>query len=474
MKLNYKNLITYNNSVYHINEKFNSLERKNLDSKTKPSTGAKIMFSSLLCGHKSINELIQTNINKDTNLKGIFSKREFIPKMHGLRDCIKDTNYLQIKKINDSIINKAKENKVFRKNKVDGLVVVAWDGVELTETTKDINGLPEREYEDGLRKYIKYTVAMNVSEKANIIIDSRQLLEKEKVITESGRKRAKTTSETKQFEEMFHDVNKKMGTVDVHVMDALYLNKNVMNLVNNNNEFFVIRMTDETRIIYQDAKELFDRIKPIKEYEIVEIITRKKIKYFKQAKKKDCEKTKIKLEVRKISNEKLGKKRLIETKIQHKKNSVIYITVHERIKTRKKVWAETFDMTGYKDPVRVIKSLETKCKKNKETISEIYLATNMHNHDYETILKIIHLRWNIENSGFRTLKQRFNLEHIFIGDINSINYIVQMVFMVFNLLELYMKVRLKKVIKETWAVITKCFGIQMHNDNSLYLLFESC
>ena len=49
------------------------------------------------------------------------------------------------------IINKAKDNKIFRKNKVDGLVVVSWDGVELTETTKDIEGLPEREYEEGLR-----------------------------------------------------------------------------------------------------------------------------------------------------------------------------------------------------------------------------------------------------------------------------------------------------------------------------------
>ena len=98
----------------------------------------------------------------------------------------------------------------------------------------------------------------------------------------------------------------------------------------------------------------------------------------------------------------------------------------------------------------------------------------MLNHSVETILKIMHLRWNIENSGFRTLKQRFNLEYIFIGDINSINYIVQMIFMVFNLLELYMKIRLKKTIEEIWTIITKCFENQIHNDDSLYLLFESC
>lgn len=198
-------------------------------------------------------------------------------------------------------------------------------------------------------------------------------------------------------------------------------------------------MTYETRLIYQDAKELFDRIKPSKEYEVVEIITHKDIKYSKKAKKKDCEKTKIKTEIRKVSSDKLENKKLIESKVQSKKNSTVYIKIYERLKIRKKVWSETFDMTGYNEPVRVIKSLETKYSKGKGITSEIYLATNMLNHDIETVLKIMYLRWNIENNGFRTLKQRFNLEHIFIGDINSINYIIQMVFMVFNLLELYIK-----------------------------------
>lgn len=261
-----------------------------------------MVFSSMLCGYKSINEIIQTNNNKNTDFKGIFSKKEFIPKMHGLRDCVKDTDYNQIRIINDSIIKKAKENKIFRKNKIDGLAVIAWDGVELTETTKNIDGLPEREHADGIRKYIKYTVAMNVGEKANILIDSKQLMEKEKVITESGAKRAKTTSETKQFEEMFESVNRKMGTVDVHVMDALYLNRNITNMINDNSQYFVIRITDETRTIYKDAKELFDKNEPLKEYEIVEIITNKKVKYSKAAKKKDIEKTKVRTEIRNVTS----------------------------------------------------------------------------------------------------------------------------------------------------------------------------
>lgn len=58
--------------------------------------------------------------------------------MHGIRDAIVDIDYKQIEDINKSVILKAKENKIFRKNKVDGLTVMAWDGVELSETKKKL------------------------------------------------------------------------------------------------------------------------------------------------------------------------------------------------------------------------------------------------------------------------------------------------------------------------------------------------
>lgn len=96
-----------------------------------------------------------------------------------------------------------------------------------------------------------------------------------------------------------------------------------------------------------------------------------------------------------------------------------------------------FEITGYKEKVKVVKAKEIKSNGKNQ---EIRVVTNMLSHDEETILKIMHIRWNIENCGFRTLKQRYKLEHIYIGELNSINYMVQMIFLVFNLLELYMKI----------------------------------
>lgn len=102
-----------------------------------------MIYASMMCHHRSLNELIQTNDCRTTNFKPLFKRTEYIPKMHGLRDCIIDTDYKQIENINKSVIQKAKENKVFNKNTIDGLRVMAWDGVELTETNKNIDGLPE-------------------------------------------------------------------------------------------------------------------------------------------------------------------------------------------------------------------------------------------------------------------------------------------------------------------------------------------
>ena len=95
----------------------------------------------------------------------------------------------------------------------------------------------------------------------------------------------------------------------------------------------------------------------------------------------------------------------------------------------------------------------------------------MLSHDVETVLKIMHLRWNIENCGFRTIKQRFNLEHIFIGEQNAINYIVQMIFMAFNLLELYLKIRLKNEIKLTWKMITRIFEKEYHSNKIIKKIY---
>lgn len=463
-------LFTYNNNVYQIGEKFKSLERSfsKSSSKTKTSavTGAKLIMASCLCGYKSINELMSTVHNKETSFKNLFDKKEYIPKTHGLRDCISNTDYKQIEQINYSVIQKAKENKIFKKNLVDGLMVAAHDGVEISETNKYIANLPEREHKDGnINKYIKYFCTMNIGPEANLVLMTKQLTEREKVLTESGKKKAKTIGETTAYLEMLPALNKLIGrNIDVNVFDALYFNCNVMNKIDELNQYFVIRMEDKTRHIYNDAKGLFEKSKPVEEYELVEITRKIKVKYSKEAKHKDYEKVKKKIEKRKITDKTIGEKVFIKKEISNKKNSIKTTEIYEKIIRKIQVWDETgFEYSKYRKELRVIRSIEKYKSDNKIKIQEVYISTNMLEHERSSIIKIMHLRWNIENCGFRKLKQQYKLEHIFIGDFNSINYIFQMIILVNNLLELYLKIRLKEAIELTYIMINKIFEKQFQN-----------
>lgn len=465
-EISLKKFFTYTYSVYNIGDKFNSLERistKNLKigarPKTKASTGAKMIMLGCLCHHNSINELNDTTHDKHTSLKNFFNKREYIPKTHALRDCIIETDYSQLVNINNHIINKAKENKFFKKNLVDGLSVCAWDGVELCETVKEINNLPEREHETGeIKKYIKYLCAMNVGERANIMIATKQMTEKEKVLTKKGKEKAKTFGETTAMLEMIPIVEDRIGRfIDVNVMDALYLNKNIMSAINKKNQYFVIRMKDDTKLIYKDAKGLFEKSKPTKEYEIIEVIEEISVKFSKKAKHKDYSKTKTRLKERAVTDKKVGEKIYIETKESRKKNSVKTVKKFERVLKKVQVWSDEFEFSTYEHPVRVIRSLEQYWHEGKVKTQELYIATNMLNHSVTTIIKIMHLRWNIENCGFRKLKQQYNLEHIFIGEFNAINYIFQMIILVSNLTEMYFKIRLRETVSYTHIMLKKIF-----------------
>ena len=55
----------------------------------------------------------------------------------------------------------------------------------------------------------------------------------------------------------------------------------------------------------------------------------------------------------------------------------------------------------------------------------------------ETINKVIHARWDIENNGFHELKHQWNMNHCYIAEENAINVIIQTIILSYNLWELY-------------------------------------
>ncbi len=70
--------------------------------------------------------------------------------------------------------------------------------------------------------------------------------------------------------------------------------------------------------------------------------------------------------------------------------------------------------------IRILKVVETIIERGKEVEKEMYIITTMIDEDLEFIVDLMHRKWNIELKGFRKLKTRYNMKHLFIGTNNAI------------------------------------------------------
>lgn len=61
----------------------------------------------------------------------------------------------------------------------------------------------------------------------------------------------------------------------------------------------------------------------------------------------------------------------------------------------------------------------------------------------ETVWRIIHLRWDIENSGINELKNSWNLRHCYDHNVTAIEAIILILLMVVNLFTLFVEKNLK-------------------------------
>lgn len=122
--------------------------------------------------------------------------------------------------------------------------------------------------------------------------------------------------------------------------------------------------------------------------------------------------------------------------------------------------------------VRFVKYEEEYGKEENQTVC---VLTTLLNHKLETILKIMHSRWLIENKGFRVLKDRYNLDHCYIGEINAIRVINEIMMLVFNLMAMYIDVRTKKTreSKESIRILKKTFEGEILLDKKMYMMFET-
>lgn len=337
-----------------------------------------MLFIAMFAREKSFNQLLE-KIHKRKKYRNIFSKKEYIPKMHVFRDGIKELDLEEIKNINKKIISKAKENKTYRKGCIDGLVVVGIDGVETFNSyKKDWNGSYKinqkiQEYENGIKKEVKKECHKQINIVAKIVGKRPGLILDYETVTSNGNK-GKQEYEPNVASRVIQNLKKSYGRgIDIIVGDAIYLDESFLKMVIEQGYDAVIRLKDNRKSLITEAEALFKMQTP-------------------QIKKQ-------------------GKKDI-------------------------KSWSEILEYKNIK--IKVVKFEESYTKSKSLKTDVIYVVSTSLKISNETINKIIHARWDIENNGFNELKNYCHMNHCFMADEKAIKVILEMMIICYNLWELYL------------------------------------
>ena len=135
MRKNYfVKLVKYMKNVYHLERGLNKLS----DGRVNPtySTGQVILpvLFGFLLRIESFNEL--NLMIKNHEFRQLFPRGTKLPQVDAIRDTLKVIDIDGLKQINQDIVIKAVENKVFENGTIDGYMVAAIDGTKFFGSNK--------------------------------------------------------------------------------------------------------------------------------------------------------------------------------------------------------------------------------------------------------------------------------------------------------------------------------------------------
>jgi len=370
-----KQLLTYINKVYDMGEKINNLKDKRIKSSVGLSTIVFVVLFGFMLQIRSFNRL-QHWIEKD-KFKKVLPKNAKMLRIDAVRRCLSDFDLDGLKNIHNNIIKTTIKNKVFRNGTIDGLKVAAIDGVELFESTKKCcDRCLSREHRDGTTHYFHRAVVCSTVGSDPHIILGQEMLEPKK--DSSDKNEGETTGAIRLIKKLYKEYH---HFADIIVADALYCKSTWIKEVLSIGMNAVVRVKDERLHIAKDALALFKRREPNKDWII------------KQGDKK-------------------------YTKI--------------------KAWDENdFEMSDASIKVRFIKFLEEIHIEDKIEIKEGWIITTDRFTSAETLWKIMHKRWDIENNAFHQLKTEWHLNHCFLHSPTGVEVVLIFMILAFNLMQLY-------------------------------------
>ena len=372
-----KTLLKYVSNVYDLGKKINSLRDKRKNTSIPTKAVAISLIIGFMLSIRSFNKLDDYLENND--FRKIIPKRMKLPRIGTVRDSLKTFEIDGLIRVHDEILKESKKNKLYRNGTIDGLKVVALDGVELFESkkkncpnclTRIINKVPHY--------YHKSVVAGYVGTDPHLVLGQEMLKPKQDSSLYKGE--GELTA-AKRLITALHQ--KHHNFADIIVYDAIACNAPWINFIKQYNMESVVRVKDERLNIVKDALGLFK--------------TREADSFW---------------------------------EVQNKNNRVTNICA----------WSENIYMSGVEGDIRFVKFVEDVIDLSTGEIvktSEIWIITTAKSMSLETLRKIIHARWGIENNIFRQLKNQWHMDHCFIHHENGLEATLMFMIIAFNLMQLF-------------------------------------
>lgn len=365
-KLVLKQLLTYVKSVYHIPEKIKGLTDPRHRKSIPLFNSVMTVLVCFMLQYQSFHEIF-TYQTTHRRIRHLVKGR--IPKTDAARELLKNLDTGQVRQILESMIKQSCKNKVLRQGTIDGYKVAALDGVELfTSYFKKCEECLTRVHRNGKTEHFhRSVVCMTVGNSPHIILGEDMLSPRDGNEKDEG--------ELTGGKRLIRDLHGKYGHfADVIVGDALYLNAPFIKTVEECGMNVVIRLKDETRLIYKDAEGLFQKG---------------------MGRTEDFEKKDIKVKAWDISG---------------------------------------FEMEGLGRKLRVIR-YEEEWKGEKE-VRRMWIVTDLKGTDNRSIWQMMHRRWDIENNGFHQLKKYYHAGHCYEHAAAETLFLLNII--AFNIREMYM------------------------------------
>ncbi len=408
MKLRARQLLKYINKVYWIFQSFATISDGRVNPSIPLSSILKVIFCAMVLKVHGFN-LIESYL-REGYFNKLLGRVEFGLSADTLGYALARTTIRQFSEINDSVIKKARYGKVYQGGTIDGFKVTALDGSEvfrtkhkswsceeyrITEVTKE-DGTKEVQYHEDI------VGACYVGRHPNLVLGIERV----------GRGEGEITAAMRLLKDLYRRHNRY---TDIITLDSLYAKAPIINEIIEQNMIAVIRVKQQDYHIIRDAEGLFAGRKP-------------------------------------------------DFSASLSLNSSWYSdddTSGRKYYYRVRIWdSEGFkSWSGIEAPLRVLRIEETRVSHNGKVLSEpvvTHLVTTADKSTVptETLWRILHRRWDIENKVFHDLKKFWGFGHNYHHDPTAFMVMLYLAMIVMNLTFLFYHRRLPASFKRQNSLLS--------------------